>query len=64
MKSEVREFIRRLREKDPALKVEVTGGGHYRVRWPDGVTTILSASPSDHRTWLNKRSELRKMGKI
>jgi hypothetical protein len=44
-----------------------TGGGHYQIRWRhngnEGVVTT-SATPSDGRTWMNVRGEVRRQLKV
>lgn len=42
--------------------VEKTGGGHWKFKPPTGPFVIAPSSPSDHRSVLNLRSELRRKG--
>ena len=39
-----------------------TGSGHIHVKTPDGKTVSLPFTPSDHRSFLNCRAELRRAG--
>jgi predicted RNA binding protein YcfA (HicA-like mRNA interferase family) len=61
MNKEVKAFIRALERA--GLTVERSGGGHYRVRTPDGATVgIVPFSPSTNRWRENTLSQLRRRG--
>jgi hypothetical protein len=56
------------RELHEMLKAEgcvvelVPGSGHYRISFPDGQATQISATPSDYRTLSNEVARLRRRG--
>jgi predicted RNA binding protein YcfA (HicA-like mRNA interferase family) len=57
----VKDFVRRL--EHAGLVVERSGGGHYRVRTPEGGTVaFVPFSPSTNRWRENTIAQLRKRG--
>jgi len=63
VKPEVRALVRAA-ERDPKFDVTYSpGSGHYRIRRKsDNASTSIASTPSDHRTVLNDRAALRKLG--
>lgn len=57
----LRQLIERVR-REPGWTVEVSNGGHYRVRSPHGGQTFLSVSSGDQKAWLVSRMCLRRIG--
>jgi predicted RNA binding protein YcfA (HicA-like mRNA interferase family) len=58
---DVKAFVRTLERA--GLTVERSGGGHYRVRGPDGATlAFLPFSPSTNRWRENTLTQLRRQG--
>jgi len=51
--------MRELRAEYPGTKLELTGGGHIRMRLPSGKFIIVSATPSDHRVRHKIRNTVR-----
>ena len=61
MNKDVKAFVAMLRRS--GLTVERSGGGHYRVRDPDGATVaFIPFSPSTNRWRENTIAQLRKRG--
>jgi len=61
MNKDVKTFVRRLERS--GLVVERSGGGHYRVRTPEGGTVaFLPFSPSTNRWRENTIAQLRQRG--
>lgn len=61
MNKDVKAFVRELERA--GLTVERSGGGHYRVRSPDGKTlAFLPFSPSTRRWRENTITQLRHRG--
>ena len=61
MNKDVKAFVRRLERA--GLTVERSGGGHYRVRTPDGGTVaFIPFSPSTNRWRENTIAQLRQRG--
>lgn len=59
MNKRTRKLIRHLRQQG----VEVQrGASHYKVKDSSGRLVAVLGSESDHRTWKNMRSNLRKAG--
>jgi predicted RNA binding protein YcfA (HicA-like mRNA interferase family) len=58
---DVKAFVRRLQHA--GLVVERSGGGHYRVRTPEGATiAFVPFSPSTNRWRENTLAQLRQRG--
>lgn len=45
-------------------RVELTNGGHLKFLPPEGPFIIAAQTPSDRRTWLNTRANLRRAGLV
>jgi hypothetical protein len=59
----MRKIERDLRKEFPFVKIEVTGGGHYRLCLPNGRVVIIAGTPSDRRFLRNARGEIRRQMK-
>lgn len=54
--------LRQLMARDfPEWRVTLTGGGHWRLTHPAGVSVFAPATPSDSRGLLNVRAKLRRV---
>jgi hypothetical protein len=56
----VRKLVRDLKKEFPSAKIEVTGGGHYRLRLPNGRAVIVAGTPSSRYFLCAARREVRR----
>ena len=56
----MRKLVRQLERAFPEAKVETTRGGHIKIKLPNGTIVFTSSTPSDRRTMLNVRGEVRR----
>jgi hypothetical protein len=59
-----RKLIRTLATKYPFATIEHTRNGHVRLKLPTGRSLFTSSTPSDRRTWLNVRAEIRRQMRL
>ena len=56
----MRKIEHELKRKFPFVQIEITNGGHMRLRLPNGEAVFVGATPSDRRNMYNIRSEIRR----
>lgn len=61
MASEISQLIRKVRRL-PGWTVELRKAGHYLATSPSGEQCFMPRSPSDWRSLLNVRAQLRRLG--
>jgi len=55
-----RKLERELKREFPFTEIELTGGGHYRLRLPNGQIVIVASTPG-HRSFMrNVRRDVRR----
>lgn len=60
----LRKQLFQMAEREPGWRyVGPTRGGHLKFQHENGAIVFASASPSDRRTILNLRADLRRLGK-
>ncbi len=57
---EIKKLLRRA--KAAGWSATISGGGHIRLQHPEGGLIFGPMTPSDHRSYKNFRSELKKRG--
>ena len=58
-----RAILARLDREFDGLRVELTNGGHYRLRLPGAQVVHMASTPSDWREFLNTRARLRRVAR-
>jgi hypothetical protein len=48
--------------QDAGCEVDLSGGGHWRLKCPNGKIVFMPSSPSDFRAIRNARAMLRREG--
>lgn len=56
----MKKLRRELEKEFPYAVIEMANGGHLRLRLPNGRSVFTSSTPSDRRTLMNLRSEVRR----
>jgi hypothetical protein len=59
----MRKIVRELRREFPGADLEPTGGGHYRLRLPNGRFVIVAASPSSRSFMKYVRATVKRVSK-
>lgn len=59
MRREVKDFIA-ARENEGWEYVGLSGGGHHKMKLPSGHSFCVPATPSDHRSLLNTKTDMRR----
>ena len=55
-----RKIVRELRREFPDAQIEITNGGHYRLRLPNKRVVIVAATPSCRRFLSQVRADVRR----
>jgi hypothetical protein len=59
----MRKLERELRQEFPFTEIELTGGGHFRLRLPNGRFVIVASTPG-HRSFMRSvRSDIRRVSR-
>jgi hypothetical protein len=56
----MRKLERELKREFPDTEIEVTSGGHYRLRLPNGGFVVVASTPSCRRYLRNARRDVRR----
>jgi predicted RNA binding protein YcfA (HicA-like mRNA interferase family) len=59
MKHDLKQLLRQAEARGWSL--QLTNGGHWRLRHPSGAVVVTSSSPSDGRALANLRAQLRRV---
>lgn len=59
MRRDVKDFIE-ARKLEGWAYAGLSGGGHHKMQLPSGHTFCVPATPSDHRSLLNTKSQMRR----
>ncbi len=56
----MKKIVRELRKEFPEASIEVTRGGHIRIRFVGRTPVFTAATPGDWRSMYNVRAEVRR----